>query len=54
MLVQTDDILPSTDVVQEFGAINEEIKSLEEQLDTSVKNVESWIADLQSEVDSDD
>lgn len=52
--VQTDDILPSTDVVQEFGAIDEEIKSLEEQLDTSVKNVESWIADLQSEVDSDD
>jgi hypothetical protein len=54
--VQTDDILwlESIDAEQEPEAFDEEIKSLEEHLDISVKNVESWIADLQSEVKSND
>ena len=54
MSVQTDDILclESIDAEQESEASNEEIKSLEEHLDISVKNVESWVADLQSEVES--
>ena len=51
--VQMDNILclESIDAEQESQASNKEIKILEEHLGISVKNVESWVADLQSEVE---